>query len=132
MDAPADQVWLTGSRQMCNLKSWLRMRVGAHLSTGIASAYQICLLIRTVCSHANLPIAWGRVIFVDGPGGTGKTFLYTLLLASVRAQGKVALAAASSCIAALLMEGGRTAHSRFKLPVPANETSTCRCTLLLE
>lgn len=70
--------------------------------------------------------AQDRVFFVDGPGGTGKTFLYSLLLAYVRAQGKVALSVASSGIAALLMEGGRTAHSRFKIPVPANETSTCR------
>uniref|UniRef100_T1IKL2 ATP-dependent DNA helicase n=1 Tax=Strigamia maritima TaxID=126957 RepID=T1IKL2_STRMM len=28
-------------------------------------------------------------------------------------------------IAATLLSGGRTAHSRFKLPVPINETSTC-------
>ena len=64
---------------------------------------------------------------MDGPGGMGKTFLYKLLLAHLRAQGKVALAVASSGIAALLIEGGRTAHSRFKIPVPAHETSTCRC-----
>ena len=58
-------------------------------------------------------------------------FLYTLLLASVQAQGKVALAIASSGIAALLMENRRTAHSRFKMVVPANETSTCRWIVLL-
>ena len=67
------------------------------------------------------------MFFVDGPGGTGKTFLYSVLLAAVRSRGDVALAAASSGIAALLMEGGRTAHSRFKIPVPAHEGSTCRC-----
>ena len=68
----------------------------------------------------------GRVFFIDGLGGTGKTFLYSLLLAHVRARGQVALAVAPSGIAALLVEGGRTTHSRFKIPVPANETSTCK------
>ena len=46
------------------------------------------------------------VFFVDGPGGTGKTFLYECLLAKVRSQHKIALAVASSGIAALLLQGG--------------------------
>jgi hypothetical protein len=64
--------------------------------------------------------------FVDGLGGTGKTFLYSCLLSTVRAQGQVAIAMASYGIAALLLDGGRTAHSRFKIPVQGlNNTSTC-------
>ncbi len=64
--------------------------------------------------------------FVDGLGGTGKTFLYSCLLNIVRAQGKVGVAVASSGIVALLLDGGRTAHSRFKIPVQGlNSTSTC-------
>ena len=39
--------------------------------------------------------------------------------------GKIALAVASSGIAAELLEGGRTAHSRFKIPIPINESSVC-------
>ena len=39
--------------------------------------------------------------------------------------GKIALAVASSGIAAELLGGGRTAHSRFKIPIPINETSVC-------
>jgi len=31
----------------------------------------------------------GGIFFVDGPGGTGKTFLYRALLATVREQGKL-------------------------------------------
>ncbi len=64
--------------------------------------------------------------FVDGLGGTGKTFVYSCLLITVRAQGRVAIVVASSGIAALLLDGGRTAHSRFKIPVQGlNSTSTC-------
>ncbi len=67
-----------------------------------------------------------HAFFVDGLGGTGKTFLYSCLLSTVRAQGRVAIAVASSGIAALLLDGGRTAHSRFKILVQdLNSTSTC-------
>src|SRR5689334_24200721 len=45
-------------------------------------------------------------------GGTGKTFLYRALLAKVRGQNKIAIATATSGVAASIMPGGRTAHSR--------------------
>ena len=47
-----------------------------------------------------------------------KTFLYEALLHHVRGQNKIALACAWSGIAATLLVGGRTCHSRFGLPVP--------------
>lgn len=70
-----------------------------------------------------------RAFFVDGPGGTGKTFLYDTLLAAVRGRGLVAEAVASSGVAALLLRGGATAHMRFKIPInlAANSTCTCGC-----
>jgi len=46
-----------------------------------------------------------------------KTFLINLLLAKVRYGGKIALAVASSGIAATLLVGARTAHYTFKLPL---------------
>jgi hypothetical protein len=70
--------------------------------------------------------AANNVFFIDGVGGAGKTFLYSCILHDVRANGGIGLAVASSGIAALLLEGGRTAHSRFKIPVAGlNEHSTC-------
>jgi len=64
--------------------------------------------------------------FVDGLGGIGKTFLYSCLLSTMCAQGRVTIAMASSDIAALLLDGGRTARSRLKIPVQGlNSTSTC-------
>lgn len=59
----------------------------------------------------------GGIFFLDAPGGTGKTFTTNLLLANIRRRGCIALAVASSGIAATLLEGGRTAHSAFKLPL---------------
>ncbi|XP_047072869.1 ATP-dependent DNA helicase PIF1-like [Lolium rigidum] len=67
----------------------------------------------------------GGIFFVDGPGGTGKTFLYRALLATIRGQGKIALATATSGVAASIMPGGRTAHSRFKIPLRIDEGAIC-------
>lgn len=69
----------------------------------------------------------GGLYFLDAPGGTGKTFLISLLLARIRSQSKIALALASSGIAATLLDGGRTAHSALKLPlnIQSVESPTC-------
>ena len=40
------------------------------------------------------------------------------------AQGKIALCVASSGTASLLLEGGRTAHSTFKIPLQVNHFAT--------
>jgi hypothetical protein len=67
----------------------------------------------------------GGVFFVNGCAGAGKTFLYRAILARVRSQHKIALAVAGSGIAALLLDGGRTAHSRFRIPVNCKVESVC-------
>ncbi|GKB49844.1 ATP-dependent DNA helicase RRM3-like protein [Tanacetum coccineum] len=68
----------------------------------------------------------GGAFFVDGPRGTRKTFLYRALLAKTRSEGHIALAIATSGIAASIRPGGRTAHSRFKIPLDLVEGSICR------
>ncbi|XP_071921805.1 uncharacterized protein [Coffea arabica] len=68
----------------------------------------------------------GQNFFVDGPGGTGKTFLYRSLLATLRSQGHIAIAVATSGVAASILPGGRTAHSRFKMPLDFFRNKTCQ------
>lgn len=63
--------------------------------------------------------------FIDGPGGTGKTFLYCTILATVRSQQKIALATASSGIAASILPNGKTTHSRFKIPLDGEGKICC-------
>ena len=65
------------------------------------------------------------LFFIDGPGGTGKTYVENLLLAWVRSTGRIALSVASSGIASILLEGGRTSHSRFKIPIDIHADSIC-------
>jgi hypothetical protein len=67
----------------------------------------------------------GGVFFLEGFGGTGKTFLINLVLVKVRSEGRIALSTASSGIAATLLDGGTTAHSRFKIPIDIQSDSTC-------
>jgi hypothetical protein len=60
-----------------------------------------------------------------GPGVSGKTFTYNTILEYVRGLGKVAISVASTGISSLLLEGGTTAHSRFKIPLHLDEWSSC-------
>jgi hypothetical protein len=58
-----------------------------------------------------------NVFFLDAPGGTGKTFVFNTILSYWRAKNKIGVVLASSGIAAILLNGGRTAHNRFKIPL---------------
>nr|GEX58270.1 WD repeat-containing protein PCN-like isoform X1 [Tanacetum cinerariifolium] len=57
----------------------------------------------------------GGMFFVYGYGETGKTYLYKTMSAACRSKGGIVLNVASSGIAALLLEGGRTTHSLYQL-----------------
>ncbi|XP_019158423.1 PREDICTED: uncharacterized protein LOC109155145 [Ipomoea nil] len=74
---------------------------------------------------ADVEIEKGGMYFVYGYGGTGKTFLWKTISAAVRSKGEIVLNVASSGIASLLLPGGRTANSRFAIPIAVNEDSTC-------
>ena len=63
--------------------------------------------------------------FVSGYGGTGKTFLWSSIISYLRGKERIVLTVASSGVAALLLPGGRTAHSRFKIPISLDDTRTC-------
>ncbi|KAG5537194.1 hypothetical protein RHGRI_024582 [Rhododendron griersonianum] len=67
----------------------------------------------------------GTCFFIDGPGGTGKSFLYRALLGTVRSAKGIALATATSGVAASILPNGRTAHSRFKIPLEKDGRLTC-------
>lgn len=59
----------------------------------------------------------GKLFFIDGFGGCGKTYLYQTICHAVRAQRIIILCVASTGLACLLLPGGQTAHSMFKIPI---------------
>jgi hypothetical protein len=66
-----------------------------------------------------------KLYFLNGPAGTGKTFVYNTLTHYLRGKGKIVICVASSGIASQLLLEGRTAHSTFKIPLNVNEASVC-------
>ncbi|KAF7812812.1 ATP-dependent DNA helicase PIF1 [Senna tora] len=75
----------------------------------------------------------GELFFVNGFGGSRKTYIWNTLTSGIRSNGLIVLAVysffvltfASSGIVSQLIPGGRTAHSRFAIPLNCNENSTC-------
>ncbi|XP_021755968.1 uncharacterized protein LOC110721144 [Chenopodium quinoa] len=63
--------------------------------------------------------------FIDGPGGTGKTFLYNALYAEIILMNKIVFPTATSGIAASNIPSGRTTHSWFKIPLDPLESRAC-------
>uniref|UniRef100_A0A0R0L7T8 ATP-dependent DNA helicase n=1 Tax=Glycine max TaxID=3847 RepID=A0A0R0L7T8_SOYBN len=57
----------------------------------------------------------GGVYFLYGYGGTRKTFIWKTLSSTIRSNGGIVLTVASR----------RTTHSKFAIPVPATQNSTC-------
>ena len=68
----------------------------------------------------------GQLFFINGLGGTGKMFLERTICHAVQAQGWIIICIASTGLSALLLPGGRTAHSMFKILIKTlEEHSTC-------
>ena len=63
--------------------------------------------------------------FVDGPAGTGKTFLYNTVVHNLQESGIKVKCMAYSGIASTLLINGATAHSTFQIPIPLLPDSTC-------
>ncbi|XP_072060161.1 uncharacterized protein [Arachis hypogaea] len=65
---------------------------------------------------------WAQRRLLDNQG---KTFVWKTLASALRSRSHIVLTVASSGIASLLLPGGRTAHSRFAIPLNIDEFSTC-------
>ncbi|KAG2215167.1 hypothetical protein INT45_011842 [Circinella minor] len=80
-------------------------------------------LHRQIARQLELTPVTPRLHFIDGSGGTGKTYIFNAILEHVRRQGNIALAVATSRTAALLLDGRCTAHSTFAIPLNASMVS---------
>jgi len=98
----------------------------AALNPGQREVYDTILnCVRTIDEGPPGVHQGGTAFFLDAPGGYGKTFLYECIAGRLRHENKIVLSVASSGIAAYLLTGGRTAHSRFKIPIDLDEGATC-------
>lgn len=66
-----------------------------------------------------------KLYFIDGPGGSGKSYLHNVIIKVLENQNIDVLAMAWTGIAAILLKGGQTVHSAFQLPLNLNETTVC-------
>ena len=89
----------------------------AKIKLGLSAGFNL------IMNHVEKKV--GQVFFVDGPGGTGKTYLYKALLAKVCSMNLIAIATATSGIAASIMPRVCTAHSRFKIPIKLDNNIVC-------
>ena len=64
-------------------------------------------------------------IFIGASPGTGKSYLLNTILSHFRSQNLIALACASTSSASLLLTGGKTLHSQFKVPINIHDDSMC-------
>ncbi|GBP42624.1 ATP-dependent DNA helicase pif1 [Eumeta japonica] len=72
------------------------------------------------------PVGLAEIVQTDVPRLTEEQ---RLIFNRVRGQGKIALAVASSGIAATLLPGGKTAHTMFKIPIDLDRTENPVCNI---
>jgi hypothetical protein len=64
-----------------------------------------------------------KLFFLDGPGGSGKTYVYNTIMYQLRSVGQRFISVAWTGIAASLLLEGTTAHTRFCIPLKPDETT---------
>jgi hypothetical protein len=94
---------------MMQLPLWVRLRDWQDSST-TSSDMRFDAIVETVLANK------AGFFFVSGYGGTGKTFLWNTIITYLWGHRKIVLSVASSGVASLPLTGGRTTHSRFKIP----------------
>ncbi|CAO4381268.1 unnamed protein product [Caenorhabditis nigoni] len=66
-----------------------------------------------------------RMMYVGGPGGTGKTFCYKTIYNLLKAKGRNVICVSHTGIAACLLPNGCTAHRKFSIPLDVSSVMTC-------
>ena len=64
------------------------------------------------------------MIFIDGPGGTGKIFIYKTLIHYYLGEGQKVVSMAWTGIASILIPEGMTSHRTFKLSLYLSNIET--------
>jgi len=75
-------------------------------------------IVDTLLDKLNNANNHNNCFYIDGPGGSGKTFIYTTIYHLARIRNKCVCTMAFTGIAATLLPTGKTVHKTFGLPVP--------------
>ncbi|CAG9839864.1 unnamed protein product [Diabrotica balteata] len=78
------------------------------------------MVIDTVVKKINDNTLSTKMMYIDAPAGCGKIYIQRILILYAKSKSIVCLSTAFTGIAASLMEGGRTIHNLFKLPLQLN------------
>ena len=103
----------------------LRANMAFQLMTGEQKMVYVTVLAAVNRAANAAPVNNKNAFFLEAPGGTGKTFTVNAIIDRMRSAGKIVIPVASSGLAALLLPDGRTAHSRFKIPIAVTAHSQC-------
>jgi hypothetical protein len=80
------------------------------------------IVVEEISEAVSLPKDREYCFYLDGPGGTGKTYTYKTIYYLLKSRGFNVINMASTAIAAILLPYGQI-HSRFKLDVPTYRDS---------
>lgn len=72
----------------------------------------------------NIDKTFDNCIYINGIGGSGKTYIYSTLYYLLKARGMNISSMAYTGIAAILLPEGKTVHKTFQLPVPFHPDSS--------
>jgi len=81
-------------------------------------------IVDTILAAATTNTNSDTCFYIDGSGGSGKTFIYTTLYYLLKSKDKIVNTMAFTGIAATLLPNGKTIHKVFGLPVPLFADST--------
>ncbi|KAJ8931613.1 hypothetical protein NQ314_015445 [Rhamnusium bicolor] len=81
-------------------------------------------VFEAVMNAVHDPHAPNCLFLLDAAAGSGKSFLFQTLISVLRGEDTPLIAMAPTGLTASLLKGGRTLHSRFKIPLDVNETTT--------
>ena len=122
---PLDPAFMNGDVEIDELDSRARDAEFVSQTVPMLNPEQLDAYIRVMNAVHGVDLSQTS-FYLQGQAGAGKTFLYNLLIRTLRNAGRRSLAVSYTGISASLIIGGQTAHSFFKLPFAMDETVSVR------
>ncbi|XP_073129488.1 uncharacterized protein, partial [Henckelia pumila] len=119
----------TEMRDLLQQDDYIRQCLQEACSSNMPSSLRrLFVSILVFCQPIGVRELWNEfnLYMSEDYGGTGKTFLYRSILAQLRKNGKIAITVATFGIAATLVPGGRTTHSRLQIPLRPTASTLCK------